>query len=259
MGREVRRVALDFDWPVGKIWQGFINPYHAPCPACKGRGQLQDRDTLDSLCRLFDTVSTDSKNRPPGIEIGPRQPLPMTIGRMYWPHPYTIEARIRDPGPNFHQIADGLAGDRKFLGCLGYNTAYQLSVAILKAAGLDPDTWGICSACKGEGTDPELKEKYDAWEPTNPPEGEGWQLWETVSEGSPITKVFSTKEEFIEFLTSPDRHEGENGWFHDGPYSRAAAEALVKHGSCFSMVIANGEAHMGPEGLVALDKAKETK
>jgi hypothetical protein len=45
-----------------------------------------------------------------------------------------------------------------------------------------------------------VKAKYDAWEEEPPPEGEGWQLWETVSEGSPISPVFPTKETFIDYL-----------------------------------------------------------
>jgi hypothetical protein len=35
-------------------------------------------------------------------------------------------------------------------------------------------------------------EEYEAWRPTDPPEGEGWQLWETTSEGSPVSPVFGS-------------------------------------------------------------------
>lgn len=33
----------------------------------------------------------------------------------------------------------------------------------------------------------------------NPPEGDGYQLWETTSEGSPITPVFKTLDELCEY------------------------------------------------------------
>ncbi len=36
-----------------------------------------------------------------------------------------------------------------------------------------------------------------------PPAGEGWQLWETVTEGSPVTPVFSTPEELASWLVKP--------------------------------------------------------
>ncbi len=27
MGREIRRVPIDFDWPLEKVWPGFVNPF----------------------------------------------------------------------------------------------------------------------------------------------------------------------------------------------------------------------------------------
>ncbi len=36
--------------------------------------------------------------------------------------------------------------------------------------------------------------KRGRWQPTEPPTGEGYQLWETVSEGSPISPVFASTE-----------------------------------------------------------------
>lgn len=53
----------------------------------------------------------------------------------------------------------------------------------------------LCSSCGGSSTVesfPGQKGLRDSWEPTEPPTGEGWQLWETVSEGSPVTEVFAT-------------------------------------------------------------------
>ena len=32
MGRELRRVPLDFNWPLNKVWEGFCNPHGLPCP-----------------------------------------------------------------------------------------------------------------------------------------------------------------------------------------------------------------------------------
>lgn len=62
----------------------------------------------------------------------------------------------------------------------------------------------VCATCDGHGS----REAYEgqraeaeAWEPTEPPTGEGWQLWESVSEGSPITPVFATPEELARWMT----------------------------------------------------------
>lgn len=37
------------------------------------------------------------------------------------------------------------------------------------------------------------------WQPTEPPVGDGYQLWETTSEGSPDSPVFATLEALCEY------------------------------------------------------------
>lgn len=37
----------------------------------------------------------------------------------------------------------------------------------------------------------------------DPPRGDGWQLWETVSEGSPISPVFPCAERLARWMASP--------------------------------------------------------
>lgn len=39
MGRELKRVPLDFRWPCGVPWDGYVNPYEPKkCPMCLGTG-----------------------------------------------------------------------------------------------------------------------------------------------------------------------------------------------------------------------------
>lgn len=60
-----------------------------------------------------------------------------------------------------------------------------------------------CATCDGKGnvaTD-EQQAAYDQWEPTEPPTGEGWQLWETTSEGSPISPVFATGNQLAAWMS----------------------------------------------------------
>ena len=41
MGRELKRVEPNFNWPLDKVWKGFINPYYEfnkDCPFCEGSG-----------------------------------------------------------------------------------------------------------------------------------------------------------------------------------------------------------------------------
>ena len=48
-----------------------------------------------------------------------------------------------------------------------------------------------CSVCEGEG---EVHPRVEV------PEGEGWQMWEDVSEGSPISPIFKKPEELARWL-----------------------------------------------------------
>lgn len=65
-----------------------------------------------------------------------------------------------------------------------------------------------CSRCHGHGS----TEKYegqraeaDAWRREEPPAGDGWQLWETVSEGAPISPVFATADDLATWMSDPAR------------------------------------------------------
>ncbi len=52
MGRELKRVRLDFNWPIGKIWHGYINPFYKhskKCVACDGRGSSPETRLLESM------------------------------------------------------------------------------------------------------------------------------------------------------------------------------------------------------------------
>lgn len=61
----------------------------------------------------------------------------------------------------------------------------------------------VCAVCDGHAS----AEKFigqrglaDAWASTPPPTGECWQMWSTVSEGSPVTPAFETADELAAHL-----------------------------------------------------------
>ncbi|MER6605999.1 hypothetical protein ABT282_08785 [Streptomyces sp. NPDC000927] len=50
MGREVRRVPIDFNWPLNQIWEGFLAPEkfkEDPCPDCKNGYSPQAQNLFD--------------------------------------------------------------------------------------------------------------------------------------------------------------------------------------------------------------------
>ena len=76
-----------------------------------------------------------------------------------------------------------------------------------------------------------------------------YQVYQTVSEGTPVTPPFATKEELVDYLVEHGDYWHQRSvaqsdewtvWnVHTKP-SRAAAEAFVEQGSAFSMVVFGG-------------------
>ncbi len=61
----------------------------------------------------------------------------------------------------------------------------------------------LCSHCEGHGSVerwPGQRAEAEAWEAVEPPTGDGWQMWEDTSEGSPISPVFDTPAALAEWL-----------------------------------------------------------
>jgi len=163
LNREIKRVSLDFNWPLHEIWKGYKNPYYKKCPICTN-GITHAREVLE------DAVRSLVYSRVEGIQ---ELTLPLADKKLEELSPF------------------GLGG----------SDVYHVIRKIIKLAGL-PEKWGCCPVCKGECIDPELKEKYDNWNDYEPPKGKGYQCWETTSEGSPISPVFKTFDELCEWLSN---------------------------------------------------------
>ena len=119
-------------------------------------------------------------------------------------------------------------------------------------------TWTVVSAeCKRQGyeTDcphcdggtiwasPEEKRKYEEWERTEPPTGEGYQIWETVTEGSPISPVFARPEDLARWMTR-------NGWDSDRQTSyQQWMSFILGDGWAPSLLVSGGEVRTGVDAL----------
>lgn len=65
-----------------------------------------------------------------------------------------------------------------------------------------------CASCEGHGSTeayPGQRAEAEAWKASEPPTGDGWQLWETVTEGSPESPVFATADELARWMSDPAR------------------------------------------------------
>jgi hypothetical protein len=105
---------------------------------------------------------------------------------------------------------------------LNLGKGFPLSVPgydIHKAEAARRDVPMECAACSGEGEtfrDDAHRNAFDGWEPVEPPVGEAWQMWETVSEGSPVTPPCATPEALARLLAHEDAVRddgmGYEGW-----------------------------------------------
>lgn len=148
----------------------------------------------------------------------------------------------REISGEFIEFTSGLTG-REPKG-LGHDAIdrHRATKAIIEAAGLDPDEWGICDTCDGASVHPDDQGDLDEWERTDPPEGDGLQVWETVSEGSPITPPFESKEALVKYLV-------QNGTDWDEPWSRDSAENFVGAEWAPSLVASSGKVQKGYDAV----------
>lgn len=124
------------------------------------------------------------------------------------------------------------------IGGMGHDSINQWIVAKAEAKRRGMATY--CPICNGEGHifyDAEHKDAYDNWEPTDPPTGDGWQMWETVSEGSPISPVFSSPEALAEWLGIHHSRDGTNEqWYKMITGNAWAPSGIIMGGKMMSGV-----------------------
>lgn len=253
MGREIKRVPLTFDWPLNKIWDGYLSPDkfdEIPCPDCKGGYSPRAQYLYDLWYGKvpFDPQSTGStrltSSSPAVVAFAERNldnaPEYYGTGRFAlsreaqrladlfngsWSHHLAQEdvdalveaGRLRDfthtweadreprfqpkEPPVIPTAAEVNEWSLRSMGHDGIN-AYRVIKARCEREGVS-DT---CSTCGGHGSTeayPGQRAEAEAWERTEPPEGDGWQLWETVSEGSPISPVCTSAEALARWMSSP--------------------------------------------------------
>lgn len=241
MSTEVRRVPLDFDWPLEKQWDGYLSPFHFPqCAACDGTGLSPEAYAIDHTFYPHQISRTDrelSEKLAWGDKIGQAEVDNLIAeGR--------LSVFDREKG---HYVKPSEAGvkltaamvneangrEKSPMGMLAHDAINRWILVRFRCNQLGIEL--NCSTCRGHAdiaTD-EQRAEAEAWERTDPPAGEGWQLWEDVSEGSPVTPVFATSEELVDHLV--------NVGFWQKPMRREAAEALVRQGSSFGSFITHNE------------------
>lgn len=293
MGREIKRVPVDFDWPLKQVWAGYENPFWEmcqDCPDCGGSGYSDRARELNDIWygkrpfqpedngsvpfdpnnpRIIEIIEQKVKSDPVfysaffgGVTIN--QAIRMEARRMCafwngaWQHHLSeddVAALVegnrlwdftrRQLSPEQETHPNGWTKEWNgytptpeevnwwSISSFGHDSSncHAVVTARCRREGV-PNT---CPTCNGDGQQwpsRAARELYENWRETEPPPGDGWQLWETVSEGSPISPVFADAEGLVNWL------------IHEEGYSEGAAEAFVQgSGWAPSLVAGNGRVY----------------
>lgn len=258
MGRELKRVPLDFDWPIDEKWKGYLNPFYSQqikCLHCDGRGNSPEAQRLEDLWYShrgggFNPEDRGSVPYLPTDEVARKwaehqcSRTPEFYGsnessihreavricdiwNRSWSHHLNeqdvaalVKAnRLNDfthdwipstgkrnsgwqrkpgnPVPTPRQVNDwSLFG-------LGHDSINCWVVMKAELKRLKQPS--ACAYCKGHGhtwPSDRVKRQCSAWRRKEPPKGDGYQVWETVSEGSPISPVFATPQELANHMST---------------------------------------------------------
>lgn len=252
MSREVRRVPLDFNWPLRKVWGGYITPENLRLPACPNceSGYSEGAQNLHDLWYGYipfnpeSTGSTPLRADTPAVRAFAERNVQRSpeyygtsesavvreaqrladLWNSCWSHHLSqddVNALVEDG-----RLMDFTHTCRKGEGWKKIEppvipTAAEVNEWSIRGFGHDSiNCWVVISArCKREGIEercatcgghatveayPGQRAEAEAWEWTQPPEGSGFQLWETVSEGSPISPVFNSAEGLAAWIAGPD-------------------------------------------------------
>lgn len=207
MGRELKRVPMDFDSPLNEAWEGYVNPHYRDCPDCE-HGATKSGEALEHLVHLILVAGSDSLR-----------------GMV---HPWIVDAGVSDVGDTMYELTSGLS-ERPCHRPLGHDAIDRWTATknIIKAAGL-PEDWATCKTCNGDAIHPEAREAVESWEKQEPPSGDGYQLWETTSEGSPVSPVFETLDKLCEWCESNATTFADNK-VTSGEWKSMLSDGLVCH------------------------------
>lgn len=226
MGRELKRVPLDFNWPIGQIWKGFVNPHKSMnCNTCEGSGLNQATRKIDADWYAFDN--------PRFVSIGKNRQYNANAW-MYQLSGVEVEALVK--GGRIRE-ASGFAGyfdeetgvwykwvDGEKQTCEAPEMPSAESVnewakasvfshdginrwICVKARAKHLGVYGHCEVCGSEGclwANEEVKALHEAWVDFEPPIGDGFQLWSTTTEGHPMSPVFPTLDALCKHLETEE-------------------------------------------------------
>jgi hypothetical protein len=188
--RTVKRVPLDFEWPLNKVWAGYLLPDTLRLPTCADCGGSGEGPEARAISGTFyphmiggpnaDALAWHDKLGQDEVDNLQANGRLRTWRGGEWVSEPRTAAEVNE------------ANRRVGIGSHDAVNRWILTRFRCERLGIRLE----CPRCEGHGDvgTPEQRDAVERWGPTEPPEGEGWQLWETTSEGSPVSPVFATAE-----------------------------------------------------------------
>lgn len=192
MSRTLKRVPLDFAAPLDELWEGYINPNHVQdCALCQGRGESPEYKALENRWFSWDDqewvwITSNQRYNKKALQYNLEQ---ADIDALW------ENNRLRDykEKPSVKEVNE-VYTHRMF----GHDAINRWIVIENRLKRQNLST--TCAHCHGSGAhDPEELKRAEAWEPIEPPKGDGYQLWEDCSEGSPVSPVFTTLDDLCAY------------------------------------------------------------
>lgn len=183
--RAVKRVATTFTWPSGQTWAGYVNPWPGPvaCTACLTTGL--DAETLRLALRFQSWARRLTK----------AESAEMT--------------RQGFSAKELENLKKGIASS-------------DMQRALVEIRARRKGHLGECVVCAGSGFAPNPNpavislyhgvDLYESWIPTDPPAGEGWQVWDGA-DGAPLSPVCASASALAAWCVS--KYKGSyDYWIH---------------------------------------------
>ena len=249
MSRELKRVPLDFNWPLRETWKGYVNDLDdggTACTACKGDGMTPEARFLHTTFyrhNVNDTgffgafIGSNIVAVPGPADLKEKGWRPNVIQNIEWARKAGFKTLTHwsdklDEEDIRLLIKAGRLDDVHVQknGKWVKATPKQMTPDVVNQyvsmtlGGIGGLEWTgtkrrlrkmgakyACAPCKGKGTiyhDLEKKKAYDRWKRSEPPKGPGFQLWQTISEGSPVSPVFESALELATWLEDNDTLQG---------------------------------------------------
>jgi hypothetical protein len=249
MGRQLKRVSLDFKFEMGEVWEGYLNPYYkhiTQCEDCGGSCYSKEGDEIHkqwygyvpfkpkapftfASTPVIEFAKNNVKRSPEhyGTDGGAvlRETLRLVehfnSRKQYHLDQFEVTALVKAGRLKYYFEGTPTASEVNNWSLVGIGHDGSSLGVVMEALGERDGYSPWCVECNGEGSvweSKELEDKCNNWEEIEPPTGDGYQLWENTSEGSPKSPVFETLKELCDWCetnatTFADQKTTSEQWF----------------------------------------------